>query len=308
MKVIYLWTRCKALIVFKEIPQNCKSMGNNHPHKSKGRIEDKSLINPMWSPLKLLKVNSQLKSTCQYAHILAGTSEPPQQEGPRSAHLISWAASALDRRGHTWWTRVWCCCTSRRQNRKNGAEQKMLWYKYTNDCVLEKVPPAPSSFMTVVLNTKPVCCYEKRSKVGRNSLEETILHPCVESSAHVRSPPRLSCSEENPVQAASNQPVPAYQWACSAQAPHSSQSQQLSAGELRRPRQASLQVCVSLSYAPIFWRRAAFCFCPLFTGRGHRYGPALGGSCYSDCSCFNDGAHVASPRSFGKHVSKEATR
>lgn len=61
----------------------------------------------------------------------------------------------------------------------------------------------------------------------------------------MRSPPHLSCSEESPAQAASNQRVCAYQSACSAQAVCSAlQSQQLKlgAGELRRPRQASSQV------------------------------------------------------------------
>lgn len=52
---------------------------------------------------------------------------------------------------------------------------------------------------------------KKKRKVRRNSLEETILTSLFSSSLHVRSPPHLSCSEESPVQAASNQRVSAYQ-------------------------------------------------------------------------------------------------
>lgn len=169
-------------------------------------------------------------------------------------------------------------------------------------------PPTPPSFMTTVLNTKPVCCYEKRSKVGRNSLEETILHPCVESSAHVRSPPRLSCSEENPVQAASNQPVPAYQWAGSAQAPHSS----VSAAERRGTATAAPSISPGMRLSqlrPDFLAARCILLLSLIYREGSPLWPRVGGvSCYSDSSCFNDGAHVASPRSFGKHVSKEAPR
>lgn len=50
------------------------------------------------------------------------------------------------------------------------------------------------------LKAKPACCYEKSSKVGRNSLEETILH------IPARSVPRLGCSEENPARQPATSP------------------------------------------------------------------------------------------------------
>lgn len=87
---------------------------------------------------------------------------------------------------------------------------------------------------------------------------------------------------------------------------HSSQSQQLklSAGELRRPRQASLQVCVSLCYAPIFWRALHSARVPYLQGGVTVMAPLWGLHAFLIPVVLM----IASPRSFGKHISKEVPR
>lgn len=97
---------------------------------------------------------------------------------------------------------------------------------------------------------KKDCCYEKykqswEKQFGRNHSD--IPH---RSCMNARSPPHLSCSEESP-DPGSQQPARLCLPIGMLGSGSVSQQRKLSAGELRRPRQASSQVRVSAPLRPL---------------------------------------------------------
>lgn len=95
------------------------------------------------------------------------------------------------------------------ETRKMSCCQGCGWDLNTRSYEHLTAPPVSSyhSSQCARMNEKKRLLLWKKAKLGETVWKKPFWHP----SLHVRSPPHLSCSEESPVQAASNQRVSAYQ-------------------------------------------------------------------------------------------------